>query len=166
LAQRQETAPFQGDGKKQAAGAIPVPSPLVIRFRRRKSPRMLNYLLVALGGALGSVARYGATGLVARCLGEAFPWGTLLVNISGSFAIGLFATLATEGRWLMSPATRVFFTAGICGGFTTFSAFSLQTLDLARQGAWLYAGLNILGSVALCLLFVWLGYFLATTLNR
>ena len=128
---------------------------------------MLNYLLVALGGAIGSVARYGASGLVARWFGETFPWGTLLVNVLGSFAIGLFATLTgTEGRWLVPPAARTFFMVGICGGFTTFSSFSLQTLSLVRDGEWLYAGLNILGSVALCLLFVWLGHLLAATLNR
>lgn len=128
---------------------------------------MVNYLLVALGGAIGSVARYGASGLVARWFGETFPWGTLLVNIIGSFAIGFFATLTgTEGRWLVPPAGRIFFMAGICGGFTTFSSFSLQTLSLVRDSEWLYAGLNILGSVALCLIFVWLGHLLAATLNR
>jgi CrcB protein len=127
---------------------------------------MLNYLLVALGGALGSVARYGVNDLVVRWLGGKFPWGTLLVNISGSFAIGLFASLAGGASgWLVSPAARTFLMAGFCGGFTTFSAFSLQTLDLARQGAWLYAGLNILGSVALCLLSVWLGHLAATRIN-
>lgn len=128
---------------------------------------MVNYLLVALGGAIGSVARYGASGLVARWFGETFPWGTLIVNILGSFAIGFFATITgTEGRWLVPPAGRTFFMVGICGGFTTFSSFSLQTLQLARDSEWLYAGLNILGSVALCLIFVWLGHLLASTLNR
>lgn len=128
---------------------------------------MLNYLLVALGSALGGVARYGVSGMVARWFGETFPWGTLLVNVVGSFAIGLFATFtSTEGRWLVPPATRTFFMIGILGGFTTFSSFSLQTLNLARDGEWLYAGLNILGSVALCLIFVWLGHLLATHLNR
>lgn len=128
---------------------------------------MLNYLLVALGGALGSVARYGVSGLVGRWFGESFPWGTLLVNVAGSFAIGLFATLTgSDGRWLVSPAGRTFFMVGICGGFTTFSSFSLETLNLARNGAWLYAGINILASVALCLFFVWLGHLLASSLNR
>jgi CrcB protein len=122
---------------------------------------------VALGGALGSIARYGASGLVGRWFGETFPWGTLLVNVIGSFAIGLFATVTgTDGRWLVSPAARTFFMVGICGGFTTFSSFSLQTLNLARDGEWLYAGLNILGSVALCLVFVWIGHLAASHLNR
>jgi CrcB protein len=140
---------------------------LVMRRQPGKSPGMFNYLLVALGGALGSVARYGVSGMVARWFGESFPWGTLLVNVAGSFAIGLFATLTgADGRWLVPPAGRTFFMAGICGGFTTFSSFSLQTLNLVRDGQWLFAGLNILGSVALCLLFVWLGHLCASTLNR
>jgi CrcB protein len=128
---------------------------------------MLNYLLVALGGALGSVARYGASGLVARWFGESFPWGTLLVNVTGSFVIGLVATLtSTDGRWLASPGLRTFIMVGICGGYTTFSSFSLQTLSLARDGQWLYAGFNIIGSVTLCLIFVWLGHVIASNFNR
>jgi CrcB protein len=128
---------------------------------------MLNYLLVALGGALGSVARYGASGLAVRWFGDSFPWGTLMVNVSGSFAIGLFATLTAEhGRWVVSPGARTFFMAGVCGGFTTFSAFSLQTLNLLRDDRWFGAGLNILGSVALCLVAVWLGHLLATAFDR
>ena len=107
------------------------------------------------------------SGLVARWFGESFPWGTLLVNMIGSFAIGFFATITgTEGRWLVPPAARTFFMVGICGGFTTFSSVSLQTLNLARDGEWLFAGLNILGSVTLCLIFVWLGHVLAANLNR
>jgi CrcB protein len=128
---------------------------------------MLNYLLVALGGALGSVGRYAVSGGAARWFGESFPWGTLLVNISGSFAIGFFATFTgPDGRWLVPSAGRTFFMTGICGGFTTFSAFSLQTLNLARENAWFYAGLNIVGSVVLCLVFVWLGHLLAAGLSR
>ena len=124
-------------------------------------------LIVALGGAIGSVARYWMSGGVARLFGETFPWGTLLVNVSGCFIIGLFATLTgTEGRWMVAPSLRTFFMIGVCGGFTTFSSFSLQTLSLVRDGEWLFAGLNVLGSVALCLIFVWLGHLLAATLNR
>jgi CrcB protein len=127
---------------------------------------MFYYLLVALGGALGSVARYGASGLAARWFGESFPWGTVLVNISGSFVIGLLASLTgTDGRSLLSHGSRAFLMAGVCGGFTTFSAFSLQTLELARHGAWLNAGLNVLGSVALCLVAVWLGHLAATRIS-
>jgi CrcB protein len=104
---------------------------------------------------------------MAHRFGEAFPWGTLTVNVAGSLAIGFFATLTgPEGRWLVTPAARTFFMIGICGGFTTFSAFSLQTLNLAREAEWLFAGLNIVGSVTLCLVSVWLGHLLAATFNR
>jgi CrcB protein len=90
---------------------------------------------------------------------ESFPIGTMVINILGSFIIGFFATMtAPEGRWLVSPTFRAFFMTGICGGFTTFSSFSLQTLDLARAGEWLYAGMNVVASVVLCLGAVWLGY--------
>ena len=127
----------------------------------------MNLLLVILGGALGSGLRYLLSGVVAARFGESFPLGTLAVNVIGSVAIGFFATIAgTEGRWLVPPAARVFFMTGVCGGFTTFSSFSLQTLTLAREAEWLYAGLNILGSVALCLIGVWLGHVAAAALNR
>src|SRR5580692_11488971 len=99
---------------------------------------MRLYLLIALGGALGTVARYFIGTHVA--VGDAFPWSTLLINVSGSFAIGLAATLVAEGRWFASTEGRLFFMTGICGGFTTFSAFSLQTLVLLREGEWLRGG--------------------------
>lgn len=128
---------------------------------------MQLYLLVALGGALGSVLRFWLSGFVAMHWGETFPWGTLVVNIAGSFVIGFFATLTgTDGRWFVGSAGRTFFMFGICGGFTTFSSFSLQTLNLANDGEWLRAGGNIAGSVALCLLGVWFGHLLAATLNQ
>ncbi len=127
---------------------------------------MLAYLWVALGGALGSVARFWASGVVADRFGEIFPWGTLIINVTGSFIIGLFAALTDpDGRWLVAPSVRQFVMIGVCGGYTTFSSFSLQTLNLARDGEWLHAGLNILGSVALCLMGVWLGHVLAEALN-
>jgi CrcB protein len=127
---------------------------------------MMLFLLVGLGGALGSVARFWLSGLVASHAGESFPWGTLLINVTGSFIIGFFATFTgPEGRATAGGGSRVFVMAGLCGGFTTFSAFSLQTLDLAREGAWLRAGGNIAGSVFTCLVAVWLGHLLATLLN-
>jgi len=127
---------------------------------------MLSYLWIALGGALGSVARFWFSGIVARQFGETFPWGTLLVNVTGSFAIGFFATLSgPDGRWLAPAGVRQFFMIGICGGYTTFSSFSLQTLKLAEDGEWLYAGWNIVASVALCLAGVWLGHIAAAALN-
>lgn len=121
----------------------------------------LAYVWVATGGALGSVGRYWLSGLVAARLGETFPWGTLVVNVSGSFVIGLLAALtAPEGRFLVSPSVRLFFMVGVCGGYTTFSSFSLQTLNLLREGEWLYAAGNVLLSVILCMVGVWLGYLL------
>ncbi|MFI5335619.1 MAG: fluoride efflux transporter CrcB [Opitutales bacterium] len=124
------------------------------------------YLLIALGGALGSVARFALSGFVAQHFGETFPWGTLIVNVLGSFAIGFFSTLtAPDGRFIVSGNGRLFFMAGICGGFTTFSSFSIQTLGLARDGEWLQAGGNVVGSVVTCLVAVWLGHILAVVIN-
>ncbi len=124
------------------------------------------YLWVALGGALGSVGRYWVSGLVAERFGETFPWGTILINITGSFIIGVFAAFTDpEGRVLASPGFRQFLMIGICGGYTTFSSFSLQTLRLAQDREWLYAGGNVLLSVTLCLIAVWLGYLLGATFN-
>lgn len=128
---------------------------------------MLTYLWIALGGALGSVARYGASSLAARSFGETFPWGTLVVNVTGSFVIGAFATLTgPDGRWLMPPDARLFVTIGICGGYTTFSSFSLQTLNLIRTGEFGAAFGNIVGSVVLCLVAVWLGHVAGALINQ
>src|SRR5258707_10687351 len=127
---------------------------------------MANYLWIALGGALGTVARYWFSGFVARIIGETFPWGTLLVNVSGSFIIGFFATLTgPDGRMFVGSTARQFVMVGLCGGYTTFSSFSLQTLNLLDDGEWLRAGGNIVLSVALCLIAVWLGQVLAVSLN-
>ncbi len=118
-----------------------------------------TYLWVALGGALGSVARYWMTNWVAMLTGPRFPWGTIIINIVGSFVIGFVAYLTTPiGRVPISFDVRAFVLAGICGGFTTFSSFSLQTLELARTGYWFQAGANIVLSVVLCLAAVWAGY--------
>ncbi len=125
------------------------------------------YVAVTLGSALGGLARYAMSGAVASAFGETFPWGTLMVNILGSFIIGFFATLtATDGRLFVSGTTRQFVMAGLCGGFTTFSSFSLQTLNLMRDDEWLAAGGNIVGSVALCLIAVWIGHIAAAALNQ
>ena len=127
---------------------------------------MLAYLWVAIGGALGSVSRYWLSGFVAARFGETFPWGTLVINVTGSFVIGIFAALAIpEGR--MDSQSRLFATQflmiGVCGGYTTFSSFSLQTLNLLREREWLYAGGNVILSVTLCMIAVWLGYLLGST---
>jgi CrcB protein len=127
---------------------------------------MLAYLWIAVGGALGSAGRFWLSGLVAGRFGETFPWGTLLVNVSGSFVIGFFATITSpEGRVFAPVGLRQFFIYGVCGGYTTFSSFSWQTLELAQDGEWLRAGGNVLGSVALCLVAVWLGHLLAASIN-
>jgi CrcB protein len=124
-----------------------------------------TYLWIAVGGALGSMARFWLAAFVAAILGPQFPWGTILINILGSFGIGFFATLTGPGgRVVASFNTRAFVMVGICGGFTTFSAFSLQTLDLARDSRWLQAGGNVLLSVVACLIAVWAGHVLASTL--
>lgn len=126
----------------------------------------MAYLWVALGGALGSMGRYWASGLVSDHYRGTFPLGTLLINIAGSFIIGFLAAMTeTESRTLTSPGFRQFFMVGICGGFTTFSSFSLETLRRLQDGEWLYAGANVVLSVTLCLIAVWLGYLLGATLN-
>jgi CrcB protein len=127
---------------------------------------MLLYLLVALGGALGSVGRFALNGVISAQF-PTFPWGTLFVNVTGSFIIGFFSTLTEPGgRVFAGSNARQFFMTGICGGYTTFSSFSLQTLALAREGEWARAGANTVGSVVLCLVAVWLGHFCASLLNQ
>jgi fluoride exporter len=128
---------------------------------------MLAYFWIAIGGALGSVSRYWLNGVVSQRF-ETFPTGTLAVNIIGSFVIGVVGALTIpEGR--MSSEGRAFATQfvmiGICGGFTTFSSFSLQTLNLLREREWLYAGGNVFLSVALCLVATWLGFLLGSAFN-
>ncbi|HEX3887621.1 MAG TPA: fluoride efflux transporter CrcB [Phenylobacterium sp.] len=128
---------------------------------------MLTYLWIAIGGALGSVARYACSSLAAHAVGETFPWGTLAVNVAGSFLIGIFATLTgPDGRWILPPDARLFVTIGVCGGYTTFSSFSLQTLNLVRTGELAAAFGNIVGSVALCLIGVWAGYVAGALINQ
>jgi CrcB protein len=127
---------------------------------------MESYIWIAIGSALGGVARYGCSGVAARLIGETFPWGTLIVNVLGSFVIGFFATLTgPDGRVFVGSTARQFVMIGLCGGYTTFSSFSIQTLELVHDGQWLQAGGNIAGSVVLCLIAVWLGHVLAAGLN-
>lgn len=127
---------------------------------------MFNYILVGLGSAAGGVTRYWASGIIANRIGHSFPWDTLLVNVSGSLIIGFLAALsAPEGQWLVAPYARSLFMIGFCGGFTTFSSFSLQTLSLLQEREWLYAFGNAVLSVILCLVSVWLGYALAELMN-
>ena len=127
----------------------------------------MAYVWIGLGSALGGMGRYWCSGFVARNFGEVFPWGTIFVNVSGSFLIGFLATwLAGDGRLLVAPDARAFLMIGLCGGYTTFSSFSLETLNLIRDGEWSWAAGNILLSVVLCLFAVWLGHVGASVLNR
>ena len=126
---------------------------------------MFETALVALGSAVGGVARYRLA-LWALPFSRSLPWGTVLINVLGSFAIGMFGTLTlASGRYPASEPARVLFMVGFCGGFTTFSAFSLQTLDLLRAGAAGRALINVCVSVVLCLAAVAAGHGLAARLN-
>ena len=126
-----------------------------------------TYLAVAFGGAVGTVLRMWLSIVFAARYGDEFPIGTLVVNVSGCFVIGLFSGLTNPGGMMAaSTLTRQVVMIGVLGGFTTFSSFSLQTLHLFNNGEWLRAGMNIVLSVALCLLGVWLGHMLADLLNQ
>jgi len=128
---------------------------------------MLSYLWVSIGGAIGSAARFWISGVVAERYGETFPYGTLAVNVTGCFVVGIFAALTDpEGRLLVSPSFRQFFMIGVCGGYTTFSSFSLQTLALAHDGEWFRAAANTVASFALCLFAVWLGHCSVGLINK
>jgi len=124
------------------------------------------YFWIAAGSALGGMARFWGSGVIARAFGETFPWGTLTVNVSGSLLIGVIAALTgPDGRIFLSSTTRLALMAGFCGGYTTFSSFSLQTLSLIQDGEWWLAGANIALSVVACLVAVWVGYAFATSIN-
>lgn len=124
------------------------------------------YGLVALGTAIGGVLRASASLAALHSLGPGFPWGTLIVNLLGSFAIGLYATVTGEGgRLPAGPRQRQFMMTGICGGFTTFSVFSLETFRFAAAGDYRMAGVNIGVSVTAWLVAVWTGHELAERIN-
>jgi CrcB protein len=127
-----------------------------------------SYIWVGIGSAIGGMSRFWVSRVVAEAVGEKFPWGTIVINVSGSFVIAILAALTLpEGRLNTS---RIVITqllmVGVCGGYTTFSSFSLQTLNLAREGQWLWAGGNILISVVACLIACWLGFMLGEILNK
>ena len=128
---------------------------------------MAAYIWITVGSALGGIARYWCSGVIANAFGATFPFGTLVVNVVGSFIIGFFATLTgPDGRLFVASEYRLFVTVGFCGGYTTFSSFSLQTLTLMQEREWLHATANIVSSVAFCLLAVWLGHIAAAALNH
>jgi fluoride exporter len=121
---------------------------------------MLQYLWIGLGGFIGANTRYLLQQWAANRWGADFPYGTLLINVSGSFVIGLFLPLAT-GRLALPPEARLFVAVGFLGGYTTFSSFSYETLGLLEQGQWGPAALYFLGNTGLGMLGVFLGVVLA-----
>ncbi len=123
------------------------------------SPELpLLVVCVAIGSALGGATRFFCSGLVARAVGETFPWGTLVVNVTGSFAIGVAAGLAQHAGWLARPWAWDGAVTGFLGSYTTVSSFSLQTLALVNDGEWRRAGRNVAWSLAGCIGAVTLGY--------
>ncbi len=122
-------------------------------------------LIVMLGGATGSFARYAVADL-AMPLSRHLPFGTMIINVTGSFLIGLFGTLTlAHGKYPVPEGLRIFVMVGFCGGYTTFSSFSLQTFDLMRSGLMSRAMVNVVASVGLCLIAVALGHWIAAQLN-
>jgi fluoride exporter len=145
---------------------------MVLSARRRVGERMPDvttriYLAVALGSALGALARHLVSVSALAVLGPAFAWGTLMVNVLGSWLIGLYAALTEPGGRLMArPATRQFVLGGFCGGFTTFSVFSLETLLLYGQGRVMLAGVYVGVSILFWLAAVWVGYVMGMRMNQ
>jgi len=127
---------------------------------------MQAYLWIGLGGALGSMARHWSNGAVGALAGVGFPWGTLVINVLGSLIIGFAAaTMSNDGRFPTSEGPRLFVMVGLCGGYTTFSAFSLQTLALIQNGQWGAAAGNAGLSVVLCVAAAWVGYVAGLALS-
>lgn len=127
----------------------------------------MNALWIFIGGGLGCVARYWISGWVANRVGEVFPWGTMFVNVSGCFLIGVLATVTSpDGRFWLGPSARSFMLMGVLGGYTTFSSFSWQTLELMRDNQWFWAVGNVVLSVLLCLAAVAAGYFVGSLVNQ
>ncbi len=124
---------------------------------------MLHLIAIAAGGALGSLARYGMSSAVYAWLGRGFPWGTLAVNLLGSFLMGLLFVLLIE-RLSWAPEWRGAILIGFLGAFTTFSTFSIETLNLLEEGAMMAAFLNMVVSVWLCVLLCWAGVILGRSL--
>jgi CrcB protein len=149
------------------AGKHPPSHPPRRTWRQAIWDRTGSYISVALGSVVGGVARYLASVLFISQLGAGFPWATLFVNVTGSFIIGFYSALTgPDGRLLASPRQRQFVMVGICGGYTTFSAFSLETLRLVQSGHLRAASLNLGISVVGWLAAVWVGHALATRFNR
>ena len=137
------------------------------RCREELRESVMLYLVVTAGTVIGSLLRALASMAALALTGPGFPWGTLFVNVLGSFVIGFYATLTEPGgRVFASARQRQFVMTGICGGFTTFSLFSLEVLELIKDSAWSAAGVYATVSVLSWLAFVWLGHALASRINR
>lgn len=124
---------------------------------------MVKYLVIGLGGFLGSVGRYWLSTLIHKQVGMEFPYGTMAVNILGCFTIGLLMTMFQE-HFIENPNVRLFLVIGVLGGFTTFSSFSFDTLALMNAEKFLSAGINVVVSVTTCLVATWVGYYLGENL--
>jgi CrcB protein len=122
-----------------------------------------TYFWIALGATVGASARYFLSTVIARGYSSAFPYGTLLINITGSLVLGFFLVLSTE-RALMDPRWRLLVAVGFCGSYTTFSSYAFESFALLEQGQWLLSGINIVGSNTLCLAAVLAGAALARAL--
>lgn len=125
---------------------------------------MNNLLLIGLGGAVGSICRYLLSNFVYQFLNRGFPYGTLIVNVLGCFVMGILFTVLIDIISKNSDALRALLLIGLLGGFTTFSSFSIETLNLIQNGEAIKALGNIFASVLLCLLATWLGVFLGRQL--
>jgi CrcB protein len=123
---------------------------------------MADLLLVMVGGALGSLARYGVGLGAAQLFGSTFPLGTMLINISGSFLLGVLVSLS--GPMAISSGTRLFLGTGFCGGYTTLSTFSVETLNLMEKGSYGWALVYLLGNLGGGLMAAWAGFVLARAL--
>lgn len=124
---------------------------------------MSNLIAIALGGAFGALGRYASSQWVYGVLGRSFPFGTLVVNVAGSFVMGLLAVLLIE-KLVAGPELRAFLMIGFLGSFTTFSTFSLETVNLIGNGEMIKAGVNMLISVFVCVTACWMGMILARQL--
>lgn len=124
---------------------------------------MKQLLLVGFGGALGSMLRFSVSTALHSLVGRAFPWGTLFVNVTGSFVMGVVYVVLVE-RVALGPEWRSLLMVGLLGGYTTFSSFSIETLNLIEGGDLAKAAVNVLASVVVCLLAVWAGVILGREL--
>lgn len=159
--------PSAEEGVDGAGRGDAPPAARVARWQHAVRDLLVVYALVGLGSAIGGVLRALVSLWALASPDPGLPWATLFANVAGSFVIGFYAALTgPSGRLRAGPRQQQFVMSGICGGFTTFSVFSLETLRLAQAAHWQAAGLNVVGSVLACLAAVWLGHVLAVHFER